>query len=178
MSSQQNMEERLWEYIDGICPDEERLFIDELIATNKEWREKYQELLELQNLLSHNLELDEPSMRFTQNIMESISKYHIAPAAKTYINKRIIWGITLFFFCSIIGLLIAGIAQMTWPAGDPNASLLDYSKINISKVDMSGFFNNTYTTVFMMINAVLGLVLLDMYLNRKKEEIQNRRSGA
>ena len=172
MSSQQNMEERLWEYIDGVCTGDERLFIDELIASNQEWREKYQELLELQTLLNNHLELDEPSMRFTQNIMESISKHHIAPAAKSYINKRIVWGIALFFFCSIIGMLIAGFAQMTWPATESNASLIDYSRI--SKVDMSGFFNNTYTSAFMMINAVLGLVLLDMYLNRKKREIANQ----
>ncbi len=176
MSSQQNMEERLWEYIDGVCTGDERLFIDELIASNQVWRQKYQELLELQTLLNNHLELDEPSMRFTQNIMESISKHHIAPAAKSYINKRIVWGIALFFFCSIIGMLIAGFAQMTWPATATGASLIDYSRI--SKVDMSGFFNNTYTTVFMMINAVLGLVLLDMYLNRKKQEIENRKSGA
>jgi hypothetical protein len=172
MNSQQNMEERLWEYIDGVCTGDERLFIDELITSNQEWREKYQELLELQTLLNNHLELDEPSMRFTQNIMESISKHHIAPAAKSYINKRIVWGIALFFFCSIIGMVIAGLAQMTWPATVTNAPLLDYSRI--SKVDISGFFNNTYTTVFMMINAVLGLVLLDMYLNRKKQEIANQ----
>jgi hypothetical protein len=176
MSMQINMEERLWEYIDGVCSEDDRLFIDELIATNQEWRNKYQELLELQTLLSNQLELDEPSMRFTQNIMESISKHHIAPAAKSYINKRIIWGIAGFFFCSIIGLLIAGFAQMTWPESTPTAPLLDYSKFNFSKIDMSGFFNNTYTTVFMMINAILGLVLLDMYLNRKKQQFGGRES--
>jgi hypothetical protein len=174
MSKQQNMEERLWEYIDDVCSAEDRLFIDELIATNVEWRNKYQELLELQNLLSNHLGLDEPSMRFTQNIMESISKHHIAPAAKSYINKRIIWGIAIFFFCSILGLLIAGFAQMTWPASTPEAPLLDYSRFNFSKVNMSGFFNNTYTTIFLMINAVLGLVVLDMYLNGKKQEMRNR----
>jgi anti-sigma factor RsiW len=176
MSRQQNIEERLWEYIDGICSPEDRLFIDELIATNQEWKTKYQELLELQNLLSNQLQLDEPSMRFTQNIMEAISKHHITPAAKSYIDKKIIWGIAGFFICSIIGLLIAGIAQMEWPAATgTNTPWIDLSKLN--KVNFSGFFNNTYTTVFMMINAVLGLVLLDMYLNRKKQALGNKEPG-
>jgi hypothetical protein len=171
MSSQQNIEERLWEYIDGLCSPEDRLFIDELIATNHEWKTKYQELLELQNLLSHQLQLDEPSMRFTQNIMETISKHYIAPAAKSYINKKIVWGIAGFFICSIAGLLIAGIAQLDWSSTATNSYPV-FSKLN--NVNFSGFFNNTYTTIFMMINVVLGLVLLDMYLRRKKQAYINK----
>lgn len=175
MSKQQNIEERLWEYIDGICSAEDRLFIDELIATNQEWKTKYQELLELQNLLSHELQLDEPSMRFTQNIMEAISKHHIAPAAKSYINKRIVWGIAGFFICSIIGLLIAGMAQVNWSAAATSSTQINFSKFN--NVNFSGFFNNTYTTIFMMINVVLGLVVLDMYLNRKKQAYRNKEAS-
>ena len=172
MSRQLNMEERLWEYIDGICTAEDRLFIDELIATNQEWKTKYQELLELQNLLSNQLQLDEPSMRFTQNIMEAISKHHIAPAAKSYINKRIVWGIAGFFICSIIGLLIAGSAQVNWSAAGTGSTQIDLSRLN--NINFSGFFNNTSTTVFMMVNVVLGLALLDMYLNRKKQAYRNK----
>lgn len=175
MSKQQNIEERLWEYIDGICSAEDRLFIDELIATNQEWKTKYQELLELQNLLSHQLQLDEPSMRFTQNIMEAISKHHIAPAAKSYINKRIVWGIAGFFICSIIGLLIACMAQVNWSAAATSSTQIDLSKLN--NVNFSGFFNTTYTTIFMMINVVLGLVALDMYLNRKKQSYRNKEAS-
>jgi hypothetical protein len=169
------MEERLWEYIDGICSAEDRLFIDNLIATNKEWKTKYQELLELQDLLSNQLQLDEPSMRFTQNIMEAISNHHIAPAAKSYINKRIIWGIAGFFICSIIGLLIAGIAQIQWTATGTSSTQIDLSKLN--NINFSGFFNSTYTTIFMMINVVLGLVVLDMYLNRKKQAYRNKEAS-
>jgi hypothetical protein len=168
MSKQQNMEERLWHYLDGACPEDDRLFIEQLIATNQEWKTKYHELLELQELLSHHLELDEPSLRFNQNIMEAISHQHIAPAAKSYINKRIIWGIAGFFICSILGLLIAGFAQVNWSAGSS-----DHSFVNLPKVDVSLFFNSTYTTIFMMINVVLGLVFFDMFLHRKKQKTGN-----
>lgn len=175
MNRQQNIEERLWEYIDGACPAEDRLFIEQLIADNQEWRTKYQELLELQDLMAHHLELDEPSMRFTQNIMEAISKEHIAPAAKTYINKRIVWGVAGFFMVSIIGLLIAGIAQVNWSAGGTDSSLINLNKINFDKIDTSKFFNNTYISIFMMINAVLGLVFFDLYLNRRKTEVGSKK---
>ena len=168
-----NIEDRLWDYIDGAGSQEERLFIEQLIATNQQWKAKYQELLELQDLLSHRLELDEPSMRFTQNIMEAISKHQIAPAAKSYINKRIIWGIAGFFICCIIGFLIAVFAQVNWSAGSADNSLIDFSKVNLNKVDTTNFFNNTYTTIFMMINVVLGLVVVDMYLRRKKAKAES-----
>lgn len=163
MNEQQNTEERLWDYIEGVCSEEDRLFIEQLIATNAAWKAKYQELLELQDLLSHHLELDEPSMRFTINVMEAIGKHHIAPAAKSYINKRIIWGIAGFFFLSIISCLIAGFAQVNWSAENTGGSLIDFSKFDISK-----YVNNTWFTIFMMINVVLGLMLLDMYLRVKK----------
>jgi hypothetical protein len=175
MNRQLNMEERLWEYIDGACPAEDRLFIEQLIADNQEWRTKYQELLELQDLMAHHLELDEPSMRFTQNIMEAIGKEHIAPAVKTYINKRIVWGIASFFMVSIIGLLIVGITQVNWTAGGTDSSFLNFNKINLDKIDLSKFFNNTYTSIFMMINVVLGLMLLDMYLHRRKTEVGSKK---
>lgn len=167
MNREQNMDERLWEYIDGTCSGEDRLFIEQLIASNQEWKAKYQELLALQDLLSHRLELDEPSLRFTQNIMEAISKHHIAPAAKSYINKRIVWGIASFFICCIIGFLIAGLAQVSWSSGSTNDSSF-ISKINFDKVDASKFFSGTWFNIFMMINVVLGLMLLDMYLHSKK----------
>lgn len=166
MNRQQNMDERLWDYLDDACSKEERLFIEKLIATNQEWKVKYQELLELQDMLNHHLELDEPSMRFNQHIMEAISQQHIAPAARTYINKKIIWGIAGFFICTITGFLIAGLAQANWSAGSIDNSL-------INKIDPGRFFNNTYTTVFMMINVVLGLVVLDMYLRRPRTNRQS-----
>jgi len=174
MSKQQNIEDRLWEYLDGAGSADDRLFIEQLIASNTEWKAKYQELLELQDLLSHRLELDEPSMRFTQNIMEAISKHHIAPAAKSYINKRIVWGIAGFFICTILGFLIAFFAQVYWSAGStPDSSFIN--KINLDKVDNSKFFSSTYATIFMMVNVVLGLVALDMYLRRQKAEGKRQR---
>src|SRR5690606_32449733 len=88
-------EVRLWEYIDGLSSAEEKSVIEELIENNAQWRVKYKELLEVQQLLQSS-ELEEPSMRFTKNVMEEISKLHIAPATKTYINKNIIRGLAIF----------------------------------------------------------------------------------
>jgi hypothetical protein len=165
MDIQPTIEERLWDYIDGTCDEEEKTFIEQLIATNLEWKAKYKELLDVHQLMG-NLELDQPSMRFTQNVMEEIGKYQIAPAAQSYINKKVIRGIGSFFLLSIIGFLIYGFGQVDWSSGNSDSSF----PIDFSKVDLSVFFNNTYTNVFMMVNVVLGLMLLDMYLGKKKKQ--------
>mgnify|MGYP000869959931 CR=1 FL=1 len=171
MNNQPTIEERLWEYIDGTCKAEEKTFIEQLIATNEEWRAKYQELLEVHQLMG-NLELDEPSMRFTQNVMEGIGKHHIAPAAQSYINKRVIWGIGTFFLLSILGFLIYGLGQMDWSSSGDSKLPIDFSKF-----DPSVFLNNTYTNIFMMVNVILGLVLLDMYLGKKKKQLKKFNTG-
>lgn len=183
MNRQQTMEDRLWDYIDGACSAEEKLFIEQLVASNLEWKAKYEELLDVHQLLGNHLEMDEPSMRFTQNVMEEISKHHIAPAAKSYINKRIIWGIASFFILSIIGFLIFALAQVNWSDAGTGDSIVNFNKLNFSKpdfskLDFSKLMNNTYTNIFMMVNVVLGLMLLDMYLGRKKKETRQQGNEA
>ena len=59
------MDMRLWEYIDGIADEKERSVIEKLIRENSEWRSKYQDLLEVHQLVQAT-ELEQPSMRFTK----------------------------------------------------------------------------------------------------------------
>lgn len=165
MNTQQQMEERLWSYIDGEGATDERSAIEQLLQSNVEWQSKYRELLDVHQLL-HSTELEEPSMRFTRNVMEEIAKMHIAPATRSYLNKRIIYGIGVFFMTMIVGFLVYGISQIDWSASGSTNMPVDFGK-----VDYSVFFNNTYVNIFMMINVVLGLVLLDRYLANKKKKI-------
>jgi preprotein translocase subunit Sss1 len=165
MDTEHNIEERLWNYIDGTAAADEKTVIEKLLETDAAWKAKYHELLEVNELLSSS-ELDAPSLRFSKNIMEKISKLHIAPATKTYINKKIIWGIGFFFIALLVGFLIYGIGQIDWAA--PNSTTDKY----ISKVDFSKIFSNTWVNVFMMINVMLGLFLLDNYFSNKRKEFR------
>jgi hypothetical protein len=174
MNDQQLVEERLWDYIDGLANAIEKSAIEQLIATNIEWKRKYSELLEVHQLMNSS-ELEAPSMRFTKNVMEDIAKYQVAPATRSYINKKIIWGIGGFFVLMIIGFLVYGFSQVNWSAGTGSSSLLSQYNLD-KKVDWSKLFNNTYTNVFVMINVILGLILLDMYLQRKKENIMHKQA--
>ena len=170
MDTQQHIEDRVWDYIDGTCSEQEKSTIQQLIEANLEWRAKYKELLEVHQLMQNSLELDEPSLRFRQNVMEAISKYQIAPATKSYINKNIIHGIAAFFIIMVIGFIVSGFAQVNWSESSPGSTL----PIDITKLDWSRFFNNSYTNIFLMVNIVLGLMLLDMYLGKKKKQLQQK----
>lgn len=164
MNEQQNIEETLWNYIDGTMSPEEYSFVENLVQTNTEWKAKHAELLEVHNLMQNHIELEEPSMRFTQNVMEEISRLYITPAAQTYINKNIIWGIAIFFLTTIIGMLGYGFGLIDW--SQSSSGTPDYG---LSNTDWSQFFSSTYMNIFIMINIVLGLMLLDMYLTKKKK---------
>jgi TM2 domain-containing membrane protein YozV len=167
-SGDERMEERLWDYIDGVSSVKEKTMIDDLVLNNSAWKEKYAELLDITQLLNHT-ELDHPSVRFTRNVMEEIGRMQIAPAAKNYINNKVIWSIGIFFIVLIIGFLIYGFGQTEWTDGS-SSSFTD----KLNKVDYSKFFNNTWINIFMMINVILGLLLFDNYLTTKKAEMRKR----
>jgi len=166
MNTSPDIVQRLWEYIDGISTADEKSVIEQLLKNDAEWKAKYKELLEIQSLLKSS-ELDAPSMRFTQNVMDEISKLHIAPAAKKYINQKIILGIGFFFIALILGFLVFGISQMDFSTGQPSG----ISK-EIKGFDISRFFSNSWVNALMMVNILLGLILFDNYLNTKRSKFR------
>jgi len=169
MNTHSNIEERLWDFIDGLSSPQEKSAIEQLIESNIEWRSKYKELLEVHQVMNGATELDAPSLRFTQNVMEQIAQFQIAPATKSYINNKIIYGIGGFFLTLIIGFVIYAISQLKSAPASGSSPLIDMSNIDYSKV-----FNNNFVNAFMMLNVVLGLALFDMYLNNKKKQVQKQ----
>ena len=161
-----DIDKQLWDYIDGLSSREERTSVEKLLHANPEWKNKYDELLEVQQLLKSS-QLEQPSLRFTKNVMEEIAKLHIAPAAKNYINKKIIWGIAAFFITIIVGFLIYGFGQVDWNFQDNSKPLIDFSQINYGRI-----FNNNFVNGFMMVNVLLGLVLFDRVLANKRKKFQ------
>lgn len=162
----EEIELRLWEYIDGISTSEETTEIEKLIAANAEWKTTYSELLQVHQAIA-DMELEQPSMRFSRNVMEEIAKYQIAPAARKYINNKIIWGIAAFFITVIAGYVIFAISQVTWSAGAGDSSI---GLIDFAQADYSRIFSNTFVNGFIMANIILGLMLLDRYLAQRKKE--------
>ena len=167
----QEMEDLLWEYIDGQISRTEMEAVNRRILENSEWRIKYEELKTIHALLQKN-ELDMPSLRFTKNVMEEIAKYQVAPATKNYINKNVIRGITAFFLIMIGGLFIYFLGQLHW-SGDPSGSLIPAYTLDARKLSWGKLLNNTYVNIFIGINVILGLILIDKYMQGKKNAAQD-----
>lgn len=160
MNEEQQIEMRLWEYIDGTATIEEKKEMEELLRNNVQWQKLYEELLQMQTFMRKSIELDEPSLRFTKNVMDEIAKTKIAPATKNYINKKIINIIAGIFIAMIAGLLIFSFTQITWQTESDNSFM--------NKLNVSNYLNKDTLNIILMVNVILGLILLDRILFRKK----------
>ena len=68
--------------------------------------------------------------------------------------------------------MVYGISQIDWSTGDSSGTDIG---VDLTSVDYSKMFNNTFVNLFMMINVILGLMLLDRYLNWKKKKLMDSR---
>ena len=133
MNEEQQIQMRLWNYIDGNLDAEEKSVIEDLLQNDKTWQDRYRELADLHQLINHNLELEEPSMRFAKNVMEEISKAKVAPATKMYINKKIISVIAAFFIISISVLLFYCFTGINWNMAGNSTVSIDLKKFDVSR---------------------------------------------
>jgi hypothetical protein len=164
----QEMEKRIWEFIDGHCNNVEKTFILQQLAENPVWQSKYTELVSVHEMLQKE-SLEMPSLRFTKNVMEKIAQYQVAPATKNYINKNVIRGISAFFLIMIGGLFIYFVGQIHWSSTSTGTILPAYS-LDAGKLNWGKMLNNSYVNIFIGISAILGLILMDKYLQTKKNQ--------
>jgi hypothetical protein len=156
-----SIEEKLWNYIDGACTPEDEKAISLLIEQDEVYRRKYNELLKLNNEFAA-MELDEPPMAFTYNVMETIRTENAMQPLKSAINKRIIRGIGLFFILTISVILVIALASINWHAGQVGAQVA--SKLS---VPIKQYFTGNVVKTFFFFDTVLILFLLDSYLRKK-----------
>jgi hypothetical protein len=167
---EQQIEEQLWSYIDGSATAAEKTFVEKMLAAHEEWKAKYKEQLDLHQLLMNKTELEQPSMRFSKNVMEQIGGMQPKAATSTYVNKNIIRSIAAFFIFTIGALLIYSISQINWAASSGSSNLIPFEveDVQLPKFEITKMFNNTVLYSLLMVTAVLGLMLFDGFLRRKK----------
>lgn len=157
------IEERLWNYIDGTCSEEEQKAIDILIAQDEVYRRKYQELMGLNHDFA-KMELDEPPMAFTYNVMEGIRAEIAQKPLKAGIDKRIIKGITGFFVLTIALLVVYVLSTLKLGA----VSFSGHLPNGLQMPDLKNVFSGPVIKGFLYFDLVLGLFLFDAYLRRRK----------
>ncbi|WP_199137213.1 anti-sigma factor family protein [Pedobacter sp. ASV12] len=156
------IEEQLWNYIDNNCTSEERATVEARLALDKTYQQVYQELLAVHHELSM-LELDEPSMSFTRNVMEQVKLEPRPIALKTKVDQRIIGFIGAFFVLSILAVFILAIAN--------SKTSFDFSipKFNWD-LGAGKLANPTVLNVFLLVDLVLALIYIDSMLRKKRAQ--------
>jgi len=163
------IEERLWNYIDGACSDEERKAIDRLIEQDEAYRSKFEELLSFDKQLA-KMEMDEPSMGFTYKVMENIRAEHAQQPLRARINPRIIKGIAGFFIVTILLLVV----YMFWSAPMAPVNFSKHLTISLKMPEgfklpeIKNYLGKPLLQGFFFVDVVLGLFLADTYLRKKR----------
>jgi anti-sigma factor RsiW len=164
-----NIEEQLWNYLDGLGSAQEREVISHLIATDKIYQQKYEEILSFNQELD-NIELDAPPMAFTYNVMEAIRTQEASKPLKAAIDTRIIKGIALFFIITIIALLGVALANVNWSSSVSTSGVQVPSGMQLPSI--KNYFGGPALKGFLFFDVVLALFLFDGYL--RKRQIQQQ----
>ncbi len=148
---------QIWEYIDGTCTAVERERISVLISTDAAWKQTYEVLAALHAAMA--TEPEQPSLRFTKNVMESLAGIKIAHTAGSYINKYIVRSIAALFIIVITGTLVYAFANTKWQNSESHRFSLNVSDV----------FSSAWFSIFFIVNIILALALLDSALRRKQQ---------
>jgi len=99
-----NAPELLWKYADGECTPQEKAEIESRLATDPGLREELDMVLELHTALA-GTEPEQPSMRFTQNLMEALPKIYAPAPAEPLVApvwKKIFWAAVAVCFAGLL----------------------------------------------------------------------------
>jgi len=155
------IEERLWDYIDGNSSAEEKIAIEQLLQTDSSVKQLHEEFLAINTSLKFS-ELEEPSLRFTKNIMEQIALEPTPKALHTKVDKRIINVIAGFFILTLSVLIIFSLTQINWNQG------FDGFSFNLPNIDWNNYFGSAYVQGALILFVIAGLALLDRYRHLRK----------
>jgi len=153
------IEQQLWDYIDGNLDESAKKAIEEKIESDAEIKSQYEDLVKL-NLSFESMDLDEPSLSFTRNVMESVALAPAPVAMKTQVDKKIIYSIGGFFVISLLALFgyVLYISNLSMPKFGFNVNL----NFNVDQ-----YITPTVLYSFLFFDLVIGLIFLDQFLRKK-----------
>ena len=138
-------EEQIWEVIDGIAEPEVLVLHEKLMLEDESYQKEFQKSAFLQTQLL-KLDLDMPSMRFTENVMGKV-----LPQPKTQASADR----SPYFFITIM-VILGAITVSLMNISDSAAS----QGVNTEGVT-SALFSPLFLNIFLLTNTVLFFVILD-----------------
>ncbi|WP_316829083.1 hypothetical protein [Pedobacter miscanthi] len=153
------IEQQLWDYIDGNLEESAKKTIEEKIESDTGVKSLYEDLLKLNSTFAE-LDLDEPSMSFTRNVMESVALVPAPLAMKTQVDKKIIYGIGGFFVISLLALFgyVLYNSSLSMPKFDFDVNL---------NFNLDHYITHTVLYSFLFFDLVIGLIFLDQFLRKR-----------
>jgi uncharacterized membrane protein YidH (DUF202 family) len=156
-----SIEEKLWDYIDSTCTAAEREAIERSIANDENYRQKYEELLVFNREISADIELDEPPMGFTYNVMEAIrTDYAAQHPLKTRVNKNIMRVIGGFFIVTLLAMLAMVLGSLHWSGGAQAAQNTTHLP------DFKNLLTGNTLKAFLFFDTVLLLFLVNRFMQK------------
>lgn len=117
---------------------------------------------DIEKHLREDLELTHPSPDFSRKVMGAIEGARIAPPSHAYIDKKVVYGIGLFFLLLIAAALAWALVSFNWSAADKLIS-----SVELSKLDPGQYFTRKTLNSLLFLNVLLGLIFLDKYFLRR-----------
>ncbi len=160
----------LQQLLDGQLAEEETHAVHQLITDNAAWQKAWDDMLQMDSMLQSDTLMMEPSMRFTQNVMDDIDKAVVARPASAYISNRFFRSIMIVLGGGLAALLVYLISQVQFDAnGGSNFKLPDFQAPAISW----SFVTDPQTLLFMGMLNIIGLLLLaDKVLSQRRKQHQ------
>lgn len=157
-----NFEQLIWNYLDGIASEEERKHTEQLLESDHEFLTLFEELSAI-HLQMSALELDEPSMSFSRNLMEKIQLEHSLVPQKSLLGKWLINGIALFFLSTILCVLGILFFKVEWSQSSETA-WFDFT------MPQFAFGSSSYSfliNLFVFVDIIVVLYFFDVFFSKK-----------
>ncbi len=153
------IEMQLWQYIDGTCDDQAKAHVQQMLATDTEWKDLYEQLITLHAALPAGIDLEQPSMRFTKNVIEAINSTVPARVTTRYINPLVIRSIAGLFIVLLAVTLFYAVYANDWTG--------------TGTIDISSLFNSRVITVLLSVNVIAGLLFIDTVLHKRRNPVMS-----
>jgi hypothetical protein len=152
-----NLEEQIWDFIDGNLSESESQKIQHLINSDQEVERMYKNFLSF-NVFTTNMDLEEPSMSFTRNVMDDVATIPAPVLLKTKVDNRVIYGIAAFFGIALIAVFVFAIYKSS---GEKSSLQFDFS------INTDFFENKILLSTFLAADLIIAMLFIDGVVRKR-----------